>query len=130
MLKKRYNIKNEKIIQLFLKNVSADPFAEFLIGSGKIYKFNKDVNIDTLNKLDIEMKINDKIFVPDEPYALEFNIMMNTKSNNLQKNQQNIPKLISQNPQKTVIINKEEDDVGTDDNDLLEKVSSMMNINN
>jgi hypothetical protein len=122
---------------LYIKNVSADPFAEFLIGSGKIYKFNKDVNIDLLSKLDFEMKINDKIFVPDEPYALEFNILMNTKSNNEQKNQQSIPKPISQNQPniinnltKTIVINKEEDGVNTDDNDLLEKVSSMMNINN
>lgn len=85
------------------------------------------------------MKINEKIFIPDEPYALEFNILMNSKSNNEQKNQQNTFKPISQNPpniinnynsQKTVIINKEEDGVNTDDNDLLEKVSSMMNINN
>jgi len=128
---KKYNIKNEKMIQLYLKNISTEPFAEFLIGSEKIYKFNKDFNIDLLSKLDIEMKINDKIFVPDEPYALEFNILMNTNSN-ITKNTSPIAKNTSQlssnlinNSTKTI---NPQDDVNTDDNDLLEKVSSMMKL--
>jgi len=77
---KKYNIKNEKMIQLYLKNICVEPFAEFMIGSEKIHKFTKEVNIGLLNKLEIEMKVNDKLYVPDEPYILEFNLIMNKDS--------------------------------------------------
>ena len=114
------------MIQLYLKNISSDPFAEFLIGSKKVYKFNKDVNLDTLNKLDIEMKIDEKIFVPDEPYVLEFNILMNTKQT--QNSTKNLTKPSSTITSTTTTKKQENDDVNTDDNDLLEKVSNLMNI--
>jgi hypothetical protein len=109
---KKYNIKNDKLVQLYIRNISNDPFAEFMIGSAKVHKFSKNINIDSLNKLDIEIKLNDKLFMPEEPYVLEFNILMNDTDN----------LIVSEN-------NKiDETDVNTDD-DLLSKVSNMMNIN-
>lgn len=112
---KKYNIKNDKIVQLFIRNISNDPFAEFMIGSAKVHKFSKDINIDNLNKLDIEIKLNEKLFIPEEPYVLEFNILMNNAINSI----------VSESTNK-----KEETEVNTDEDDLLSKVSNMMNINN
>jgi hypothetical protein len=73
---KRYNLKNEKNIQIYLKNIMNEPFAEFLAGNFKIHKFSKEVSIENLNRIDVELRINDKSFIPLEPYAREFNIIM------------------------------------------------------
>ena len=100
------------MVQLYIRNISNDPFAEFMIGSAKVHKFSKNINIDSLNKLDIEIKLNDKLFMPEEPYVLEFNILMNDTDNLIVSDNKKI----------------EETDVNTDD-DLLSKVSNMMNIN-
>ena len=103
---KKYNIRTEKLVQLFIKNVMNTPFAEFLIGSGKMHKITKDVRIEKLNKLDIEIKLNDTSYVSNEPYILEFNIIMNNNSKKLEE--------------------IEEKDIDTDE-DLLSKVSNLMN---
>ena len=71
-----------------------------------VIKITKDVNIDKLNKLDIEIKLNDATYVSTEPYILEFNIIMNNNSKKLEE--------------------IEEKDIDTDE-DLLSKVSNMMN---
>jgi hypothetical protein len=44
---KKYNIRNDKLVQLFIKNVDSGPFAEFMIGSSKVHKFYKN-NYDSL----------------------------------------------------------------------------------
>ena len=103
---KKYNIRTEKLVQIFIKNLFNTPFAEFLIGSGKMHRITKDVNIDKLNKIDIEIKLNDDSYASTEPYILEFNIIMNNNSNKLEE--------------------IEEKDIDTDE-DLLSKVSNMMN---
>jgi hypothetical protein len=102
---KKYDIRSDKLVQLFIKNVSNTPFAEFLIGSGKMHKITKEIRIDKLNKLDIEIKLNDSSYESTEPYILEFNIIMNN-SNKLE--------------------DIEEKDIDTDE-DLLSKVSNLMN---
>ena len=125
---KKYNIKNDKLVQLFIKNVVNEPFAEFLIGSAKIHKFTKEVNIENISRLDIEIKLNEKTFMPQEPYVLEFNIVMNNAVNSLVVESKN-----SSNP--AIIIDEKKDDkkeeneeINTDDNDLLNKVSNLMNL--
>jgi len=102
---KKYDIRSDKLVQLFIKNVSNTPFAEFLIGSGKKHKIAKEIRIDKLNKLDIEIKLNDLSYESTEPYILEFNIIMDN-SNKLE--------------------DIEEKDIDTDE-DLLSKVSNLMN---
>jgi hypothetical protein len=125
---KKYNIKNDKLVQLFIKNVVNEPFAEFLIGSAKIHKFTKEVNIENISRLDIEIKLNEKTFMPQEPYVLEFNIVMNNAVNSLVVESKN-----SSNP--AIIIDEKKDDkqneneeINTDDDDLLNKVSNLMNL--
>jgi len=109
---KKYNIRNDKLIQLYIKNLNSEPFAEFMIGSSKIHKFYKEFNIKNLNKFDIELRLNEKIFMPQEPFILEFNILMNNAANLI------------------VIEKKKEEEVNTDDDDLLSRVSNMINISN
>jgi hypothetical protein len=113
---RKYNIKNDKLVQLYLKNVSQEPFAEFLIGTSKVHQFSKEVNIDSINRLDIELKIEDKIFMPTDPYILEFNVLMRNSDEMLQTN----------NDRR----NESEEELNTEDDDLLSKVSNMMNLNN
>lgn len=113
---RKYNIKNDKLVQLYLKNVSQEPFAEFLIGTSKVHQFSKEVNIDSLNRLDIELKIEDKIFMPTDPYILEFNVLMKNSDEMLQINNERR--------------NESEDELNTEEDDLLSKVSNMMNLNN
>jgi hypothetical protein len=103
----KYNINSDKLVQLYIKNISSDPFAEFMINNTKVHKFSKDVNIDNLNKLEIEIKLNEKLFIPQEPYILEFVVLM-------------------KNADKRRI----ENELNTDDDDLLSKVTNMMNLNN
>ena len=99
-----------------------------LIGSAKIHKFTKEVNIENISRLDIEIKLNEKTFMPQEPYVLEFNIVMNNAVNSLVVESKN-----SSNP--AIIIDEKKDDkkeeneeINTDDNDLLNKVSNLMNL--
>jgi hypothetical protein len=144
---KRYNLKNEKNIQIYLKNIMNEPFAEFLAGNFKIHKFSKEVSIENLNRIDVELRINDKSFIPLEPYALEFNIIMDPsnevflKKTSLKKTsaKKASPKQTSRKtsrhiePIKEIIKETAPDsesstDVNTEDNDLLNKVSNLMNL--
>jgi hypothetical protein len=144
---KRYNIKNEKNIEIYLKNIITEPFAEFLAGNYKIHKFSKEVGIENLNRIDVELKVNDKPFIPQEPYALEFNIIMDPsneiflkktslKKTSLKKTSlKTSPKKTSRHiePIKEIIKETAPDsesstDVDTEDNDLLNKVSNLMNL--
>jgi len=118
---KKYNIKNDNLVKLYLKNVSSEPFAEFLVGSGKIHKFAKSVNISNLNKLDIEIKLNENNFVSSEPYILEFNIIMNN-------NQSNSDEGSSRLNDKQESTDDDDEDTEIHSDDLLSKVSNMMNI--
>jgi hypothetical protein len=129
---KKYNIKNDKIVQLYVKNVSSDPIGEFLIGSAKVHRFSKDVNIENLTRLDIEIKINEKLFVPQEPYVLEFNLLLNNAANSFvvenKKEKDREPVREKDREKERERENEREEEVNTDDNDLLSKVTSMMNI--
>ena len=149
---KRYNIKNEKNIEIYLKNVVTEPFAEFLAGNYKIHKFSKEVSIENLNRIDVELRVNDKPFIPQEPYALEFNIIMDpsneiflkktsqVRKTSLKKTSaKNSPKQSSKKASKHIEPIKEiiketapdsdsSTDVNTEDNDLLNKVSNLMNL--
>jgi len=101
---RKYNLKSDKLIQLYIKNINSEPFAEFMIDSEKKHIFKKDININNLNRFELELKLNDKLLNPQQPFELEFNIIMNNNSNK-----------------------KQENEVNTDD-DLLSKVSNLMNI--
>ena len=128
---KKYNIKNDKLVQLFIKNVVNEPFAEFLIGSAKIHKFTKEVNIENISRLDIEIKLNEKTFMPQEPYVLEFNIVMNNAVNSLvveSKNSSNPAIIIDEKKDDKKEEKEENEEINTDDNDLLNKVSNLMNL--
>jgi len=144
---KRYNLKNEKNIQIYLKNIMNEPFAEFLAGNFKIHKFSKEVSIENLNRIDVELRINDKSFIPLEPYALEFNIIMDPsnevflKKTSLKKTsaKKASPKQTSRKTSRHIEPIKEiiketapgsesSTDVNTEDNDLLNKVSNLMNL--
>ena len=103
----KYNINTDKLVQLYIKNISSDPFAEFMINNTKIHKFSKDVNIDNLSRLEIEIKLNEKLFIPQEPYILEFVVLMKNSDKK-----------------------RTENEINTDDDDLLSKVTNMMNLNN
>jgi hypothetical protein len=140
---KRYNIKNEKNIEIYLKNIMNEPFAEFLAGNYKIHTFSKEVNIENLSRIEVELKVNEKSFIPSEPYALEFNIIVDNTINNKNKKtevKRESPKRSSLKktskhiePIKEIIKETANDsesstDVNTEDNDLLSKVSSLMNL--
>lgn len=127
---KKYNIKNDKMVQLYVKNISSDPIGEFLIGSAKVHRFSKDVNIENLTRLDIEIKINEKLFVPQEPYVLEFNLLLNNAANSfVVENKKDRESLREKDREKErELENEREEEVNTDDNDLLSKVTSMMGI--
>ena len=131
---KKYNIKNDKMVQLYVKNISTDPIGEFLIGSAKVHRFSKDVNIENLTRLDIEIKINEKLFVPQEPYVLEFNLLLNNAANSfVVENKKDRESLREKDREKDrekerELENEREEEVNTDDNDLLSKVTSMMGI--
>ena len=114
---KKYNIRNDKLVQLFIKNIESGPFAEFMIGSSKVHKFAKELNIENLNRLDIEIRLSEKIFTPQEPYILEFNILMNNAANSL---------VVETNKSKQ----DKEEEVNTDEEDLLSRVSNMINTSN
>jgi hypothetical protein len=118
---KKYNIKNDNLVKLYLKNVSSEPFAEFLVDSGKVHKFAKSVNIANLNKLDIEIKLNENNFVSSEPYILEFNIIMNNNQSNSDEGSSRL-----NNKQESTDDDDEDTEIHSDD--LLSKVSNMMNI--
>jgi hypothetical protein len=112
---KKYNIQTEKLIQIFIKNISSEPFAEFLIGE-KIHKFSKEVQFENLNKFEIEVKLDGKIYIPENPYLLEFNIIMN---NNIQSND---------SIRQTKKNESSESNLDTDDGDLLTNISKKMNL--
>jgi hypothetical protein len=122
-----------------------EPFAEFLAGNYKIHTFSKEVNIENLSRIEVELKVNEKSFIPQEPYALEFNIIMDHTINNNNTNKKTSAKKESPKrsslkktskhiePIKEIIKETENDsesstDVNTEDNDLLSKVSSLMNL--
>ena len=112
---KKYNIQTEKLIQIFIKNISSEPFAEFLIGE-KIHKFSKEVQFENLNKFEIEVKLDGKIYIPENPYLLEFNIIMN---NNI---------LSNDSIRQTKKNESSESNLDTDDGDLLTNISKKMNL--
>lgn len=126
---KKYNLNNDKLIELYIKNISSEPFAEFLIGSSKIHKFSKELKLESLSKLDIEVKLNGKTYMPQEPYLLEFNIVMNNNFEViLDDDRRDNKKVKNKNIKVEESSESEKEEIDTDDGDLLSNITKKIDL--